>query len=212
MLQNPELISWGSGLLESGKNESYELPREVTTYREKIHSQVKFRILDKLFGSLWVCVENPRNEIDNPIRYCTQPLYTAISTFMVTNLRENFLKEQNVSWSWNILVRLQERLNSRIQIDLNVPPGWWGLLRHGAIPIAEYCVLAYMAGKISAEKAIELSGVDQVEFASMVREKTQERQLPIFRAYLKGEAAEDQLPFSEEASNRFKDLMAKEVE
>ena len=212
MLQNTKLISWGSDLLESGKNEPYELPREVATHREKIRSQVKFRVLDKLFRSLWVCVENPRNEIDNPIHYCTQPLYTAISTFMVSNLRENFLKEQNVSWSWNVLVRLEERLNNRIQIDLNVPPGWWGLLRHGAIPIAEYCVLAYMAGRISAEKAIELSGLDQMEFALMVRERTQEKHLPIFHAYLNGEAVEDQLPFSEEASLKFKDLMAKEVE
>ena len=67
-------------------------------------------------------------------------------------------------------------------------------------------------GGISAEKAIEMSGLDEMEFAVKVREAAQERDLPIFRAYLKGEAIEVQLPFSEEASQKFRDLMAEEME
>jgi len=78
--------------------------------------------------------------------------------------------------------------------------------------MAEYYVLAYMVGSISAEKAIQLSGLSEIDFAIIVREKAQERDLPIFHAYLRGEAVEDQLPFSEEASIRFKDLMAQEIE
>lgn len=207
MFQN---TPWFSGFRDSGGNESYWLPEEATTQWGR--SQVKFRVLDKLCRSLWMCVEYPRNEIDNPIRYCTQPLYTAISTFMAANLRESLVKEQNVSLCRIVFDQLEERLKNRVRTDLNALPGWWGWLLHGESGIEEYCVSAYMAGKISAEKAIEFSGLDQIEFASMVRERSQEKDLSIFRAYLRGETVEEQLPFSEEVSIKFKDLMAEEIE
>ncbi len=206
MFQN---IPWDSGFGESGGNLPYLVPEEATTQWGR--SQVKFRVSDKLCKSLWMCVEYPRNDIDNPIRYCTQPLYTAVSTFIASNLTENLLKTQNVL-SWSVFDQLEKRLNNRIQIDLNNLPGWRGWLLHGEIGIEEYCVSAYMAGKISAERAIEFSGLDQIEFASRVRERSQKKDLPTFRAYLRGETVEKQLPFSEEVSNKFKDLMAKEIE
>jgi hypothetical protein len=206
MFQN---IPWDSGFGESGSNLSYLVPEEATSQSGR--SQVKFRALDKLCKSLWMCVEYPRNDIDNPIRYCTQPLYTAVSTFIASNLTENLLKTQNIL-SWSVFNQLEKRLDNRIQIDLNNLPGWRGWLLHGEIGIEEYCVSAYMAGKISAEKAIEFSGLDQIEFASMVRERSQEKDLSIFRAYIRGETVEEQLPFSEEVSIKFKDLMAEEIE
>jgi hypothetical protein len=207
MFQN---IPWVEGFVESGGNESYWLPEEATTQWGR--SQIKFRVLDKLCRSLWMCVEYPRNEIDNPIRYCTQPLYAAISTFMAANLRGNLVKEQNLSLSRSVSDQLEERLKNRTRTDLNALPGWWGWLLHGETGIEEYCVSAYLAGKISTERAIEFSGLDQIEFASRVRERSQEKDLPTFRAYLRGETVEEQLPFSEEVSNKFKNLMAKEIE
>lgn len=209
MFQNVEIIPWISWLRGSGGNESYELPKEAMQ-SEKIRSQVKYRVLEKLCETLWVCVENPRNDIDNPVRYCTQPLYTAILTFMAANLKANLSRKEDVSW--NQFFRLEERLNSGLKIDINVFLSWGRWLHHEEKPIAEYCISAYMAGKISAEKAIELSGLDQIDFASKVRERTQEKHLPIFRAYLRGETVEEQLPFSEEVSIKFKDLMAEEIE
>lgn len=206
MFQN---IPWDSVFGESGGNLPYLVPEEVTTQWGR--SQVKFRVSDKLCKSLWMCVEYPRNDIDNPIRYCTQPLYTAVSTFIASNLAENLLKTQNVL-SWSVFDQLEKRLNNRIQIDLNNLPGWRGWLLHGEIGIEGYCVSAYMAGKISAEKAIQLSGLDEAEFASRVQDKAQERDLPLFRDYLRGDTVEGKLPFSEDASLRFRDLMAKELE
>jgi hypothetical protein len=131
---------------------------------------------------------------------------------MAANLRESLVKEQNVSLSRSVFDQLEERLKNRVRTDLNAFPGWWGWLLHGESGIEEYCVLAYMAGKISPEKAIEFSGLDQIQFASMVRERSQDKDLSIFRAYLRGETVEKQLPFSEEVSMKFKDLMAEEIE
>jgi len=199
---------------ESIKNDIFGMEDRVETLWRESHSQLKYGIADMLFGTLWVCVKNPRNDIDNPITYCTQPFYTKISSFLITGTLKNLSKEyQGIQVSsWSIFSQLEEKLENRIQHSFNMPPGYWEWPRRREIPMAEYYVLAYMIGSISAEKAIELSGLNEIDFAIIVREKAQERDLPIFDAYLKGEAVENQLPFSEEASLRFKDLMAQEIE
>ena len=199
---------------ESIKNDIFgKETRAGALWRESL-SQFRYGIAGTLLGTLWVCVQNPRNDIDNPITYCTQPFYTKISSLLVTSALKSLSKEyQGIEVSsWNIFKQLEERMENRIQYSFNIPPGYWEWPRRREIPTAEYYVLAYMIGSISAEKAIELSGTNERDFAAIVREKAQERDLPIFDAYLKGEAVEDQLPFSEEASLRFKDLMAQEIE
>jgi hypothetical protein len=199
---------------ESIKNDIFGMESRTGTLWRESHSHLKYGIADMVLGTLWVCVKNPRNDIDNPITYCTQPFYTKISSLLVASILKNLSKGyQGIQISsWNIFSQLEEKLENRIQYSFNVPPGYWEWPRRREIPTAEYYVLAYMIGSISAEKAIELSGLSEIDFAAILREKAQERDLPIFDAYLKGEAVEDQLPFSEEASIRFKDLMAKEIE
>jgi predicted HTH domain antitoxin len=122
------------------------------------------------------------------------------------------LKNQDAYWSWNVFSRLGEELNNRFQFDSNRHPVWTDWLLCSEKVKAEQIASAFMSGRISAEEAVELSGLDQSEFALLVENKAQSRDLPIFQAYLKGEAVEDQLPFSEEASRRFKDLMSNQVE
>lgn len=212
MFQNDEGFSWSFATQNAAANNAYELAYETASDWEKINSGVRFRILDNLFRSVAMCVENPRNEIDNPIRYCTQPLYTEISTFMALILRGNLFKNQDKHWSWSVFSRLEEELNSRFRLDANRHPTWteWALCSQDVG--AERIVSAFISGKLSAEQAIELSGLDQSEFAVLVEDKAQARDVAAFEAYLKGEAVEDQLPFSEDASHRFKDLMCDQVE
>ena len=78
--------------------------------------------------------------------------------------------------------------------------------------MAEYYAIAYVIGSISAKKAIELSGLNYVDFARLVQEKAMERDLPVFQAYLKDEEVETQLPFSREIPLRHKNIMAEEYE
>jgi len=199
---------------KSLKNDIFGTESKKVSLWSESYPKLKYAITDMVLGTLWVCVKNPRNDIDNPITYCTQPFYIKISSLLAASTFKNLSKEYpgiQVS-SWNIFEGLEKKLENRIRYGYNIPPGYWEWPHCREIPMTEYYVLAYMIGSISAEKAMELSGLSEIDFAITVREKAQERDLPIFDAYLRGEAVEDQLPFSEEASLRFKDLMAKEIE
>lgn len=89
---------------------------------------------------------------------------------------------------------------------INCPNG------HGKMPITERCVSAFMRGVLRSETAMTLSGLSEIEFAQMVQDKAMERDLPIFRDYLAGKPVRDRLPFSREASLKFKEMMTKELE
>lgn len=212
-------VNFPSSFLDSIKNEPFEISDTAATLRQKIYSNLKSAIEDRI-KSLWVCLENPRNEIDNPINYCTQPFYTQISTFVVSNTNINTSKDYQFALGnqpmsitlWSVTILLEEKFKERIQKYHNSPEDSWKWFPHGKIPMAEYYALAYVIGSISAEKAIELSGMNYVDFAQMVEEKAMEKDLPIFHAYLRDEDVEARLPFSKEKSLKFKDLMAKEIE
>jgi hypothetical protein len=212
-------VNFPSSFLDSIKNEPFEISDMTITLKRKIGSSLKSAITDQI-NSLWVCLQNPRNEIDNPINYCTQPFYTQISTFVVSNATINtsmdyqFASEYQPMGSalWSVTILLEEKFKDRIQRYHNSPKDSWKWFPHGKIPMAEYYALAYIIGSISAEKAIELSGLNYVDFAQMVEEKAIERDLPIFHAYLRDEDVKARLLFSKEKSLKFKDLMAKEIE
>jgi len=212
-------VNFPSSFWQSLKNEPYEITSIAATPRQKIRANLKFAIGEQ-FDSLWVCVGNPRNEIDNPITYCTQPFYTRISTLVVSHTNINISKEYQfvpqylpISHSlWSISIQLEEKFKERIQEYCNSPKDSWRWSPHGKIPLAEYYALAYIIGSISAEKAIELSGLNYMDFAQIVQEKAIERDLPIFQAYLKDEEVEGRLPFSKKKSSKFKDLMAEQLE
>lgn len=212
-------VNFPSSFLDSIKNEPFEISDIAATLKQKIGSSLKVAIADQI-NSLWVCLENPRNEIDNPINYCTQPFYTQISTFVVSNTNINASKNYQFVLGyqpmfptlWNATIRLEEKFKERVQKYYNSPKDSWRWSPHGKIPLAEYYALAYITGSISSEKAIQLSGLNFMDFAQMVQEKAMERDLPIFHAYLKDEDVEGRLPFSKEESLKFKDLMAEELE
>ena len=108
-------------------------------------------------------------------------------------------------------IKPTEKTIKAVSARINNPEGGWEWYRSD-VPLTEHCVLAFMKGVLQAETAMALSGLSEVEFAQMVQDKAMERDLPVFRDYLAGKPVRDQLPFSEEKSSRFKELMAEELE
>lgn len=212
-------MNYPKSFFDSIRNEPFEIPEMGTTLKQKISSNLRL-VLANQFELVWICIDNPRNEIDNPLVYCLQPFYTQISTMAISNVPVNISKDYQISsgysithpFLWNAVIALEGRFEERIQSHHNNPKQFWNWFSHGKIPMAEYYVLAYIIGSMSAEKAIELSGMDYMDFACLVQEKAMERDLPLFDAYLKDENVKDQLPFSEEKSREFRDLMSKEIE
>jgi len=177
------------------------------------YSIVKTRVFDKDVASLLVCVENPRNEIDNPIRYCAQGFQTAISSFVASTAVRTLPREyQGHTYLWRMFLRWVEDYRGRSKATLNILPGGWEWFQFGETHNADYFVSAYMKKKISAELALQLSGLSEIDFAQMVKDKAMQRDLPIFHKYLAGDAVEGDLPFSEDKSLEYKDMMANEIE
>jgi len=214
-----EDINFPKSFFDSIRNEPFEIPEMRTTLRQKISSNLRLALMSQ-FDSVLTCIDNPRNEIDNPLVYCLQPFYTQISTLAISNVSANISKGYQISsrysithpFLWSAVIALEGKFEERIQSHYNSPKQSWNWFSHGKIPMAEYYVLACIIGSMSAEKAIELSGVDYMDFACLVQEKATERDLPLFDAYLRDENVEDQLPFSEKKSLEFRDLMSHEIE
>lgn len=212
-------MNFPKSFFDSIRNEPFGISEIRTTLRQKISSNLRLALVNQ-FDSVWICIDNPRNEIDNPLVYCLQPFYTQISTWAIANVSVNISKDYQISSGysiahpslWNAVIALEGKFEERIQSHHNTPKQSWNWFSHGKIPMAEHYVFAYIMGSMSAEKAIELSGMDSMDFACLVQEKTMERDLPLFEAYLRDENVEDQLPFSEEKSREFRDLMSQEIE
>lgn len=197
---------------ESSKNKAWELIPEKKYILHEFRSDTKHRV-EEIVDQLWLCIGNPRNEIDNLIEYCTLPFYNTMSSFVASIAIENFAKEYQKPSSaslWSVFIRSTERILSETEVSINISPGAWKWFHCAEMSMAEYYILAYMNGSISAEMAIELSGLDMIDFAQMVQEKATERDYRIFDDYLKGKVGKKNLPFSEKKSLGFKDLMARE--
>jgi len=197
---------------ESSKNKAWELMPEKKYILHEFRSDTKHRV-EEIIDQLWLCIENPRNEIDNPIEYCTLPFYNTMSSFVASIAIENLAKEYQKPSSaslWSVFIRSTERILSETEVSINISPGTWKWFHCAEMAMAEYYVLAYVNGSISAERAIELSGLDMIDFAELVQETAIERDCRTFDDYLKGKVDKQELPFSEKKSLEFKDLMAKD--
>jgi hypothetical protein len=211
-------VDFPNSFLGGIRNEPYEALTAIATLGQKIRSNLKFAVGNQ-FISLWACIGTPRNEIDNPINYCTQPFDIQVAAFAISNITVSLSKEYKflpqgeftLSNSWRSSIHFEEKLIERIQ-EHNNPKNIWKWFPHGRIPVAEYYAVAYVTGSITAEKALELSGTDYVNFAQMVQKEATERDLPIFRAFLEDEKVESSLPFSKEKALEFKDQLAEEIE
>ena len=170
------------------------------------------RLFNKDLEMLQVCLDNPRNEIDNPIRYCTLGFQISANSFVTSTAIVTLPRAFQEKTTYWVFERLFLADISRIGIAANTSPGAWEWRQFNESRDPHYFVSAYLKNRISAELALRLSGLTEMEFAEMIQEKAMKRDLPIFQEYLKGEDVNDRLPFSNEETLKFKDLMAHELE
>jgi hypothetical protein len=198
---------------ENLEGEAHQEGYNAKAFLYKKSFDIKSRVFGKGVAKLLVCVENPRNEIDNPVRYCTQVFQTSISSFVALTAVGTLPREyQEHNLLWGMFEKYIGEYRNRVEATLNISPGGWEWLPLWETHNADYFVSIYMENKISAELALQLSGLSEVDFAQMVQEKAMKRDLPIFQTYLKGGEVEEYLPFSKDKSFDFREAMASEIE
>ena len=196
-------------------SESNPVVYEGVISANKKYSAIKARVFAKDVATLLVCLDSPRNEIDNPIRYCTQGFQASISSFIASSLVGTLPREyqsQKLASLWKMSMRWLKESKSSIEANLNIFPGGWAWFQFEGTRTADFFVAAYINNKISADLAIQLSGLSEIDFAKMVQEKAMRRDQLVFHEYLKGEDVDNLLPFSEEKSSEFRGVMANEIE
>ncbi len=154
------------------EEEARKMPSRAENLGSWTDLNIKCRILGRDADSMMICVENPRNEIDNPIRYCTQPFYLKISGFVASNALWSLPKEYRKTTTtslYKLFVTLTKRFRHAVRFNVNAPADTWQWYQFGEGPMAEYYVQAYLSGTISEEIAQQLSGLSKRDFNRLVR-------------------------------------------
>ncbi len=107
-----------------------------------------------------VCADNPRNDIDNPRRYCANFFHAANFSTLTSSIIDDLNKGSSLIFAKEFLLKeivqeFEKTLVRKALSFVNRPSDFWDWVRT-IITSEEYFVLAFISGRMPAEKAIQL--------------------------------------------------------